>query len=162
MSILTNNSIRSLLNITDKNISFNENSYLMKKVKYVDTHVFNATLTYIPKACPKCGCLKNGHNIIKNGFKSSSIRLARISNIPAVLNLRKQRYICKDCENRFEALRSMAKADAPIACEKCKGDNTNRAVSVAFAHSAGRVIAGGRGGGGCGSCAGGSCGTCSH
>jgi transposase len=103
MSILTNNSIRSLLNITDKNISFNENSYLMKKVKYVDTHVFNATLTYVPKACPKCGCLKNGHNIIKNGFKSSSIRLARISNIPAVLNLRKQRYICKDCESTFIA-----------------------------------------------------------
>lgn len=71
-------------------------------------------------------------------------------------------YICRDCETRFEALRSMSKADASIACENCEGENTSRAVSAAFAHSGGRVVAGGSSQSGCGGCAGGSCGSCGH
>ncbi|HBX68366.1 MAG TPA: zinc ribbon domain-containing protein [Chloroflexi bacterium] len=72
-------------------------------------------------------------------------------------------YLCSDCDTRFEALRSMSKADAPIACQKCDGENTIRKVSAAFAHSGGRVVAGSASSsGGCGNCAGGSCGSCGH
>jgi len=68
-------------------------------------------------------------------------------------------YYCKDCKTKFEALRPMSKADAPIACKKCEGKHTSRAISRFAAHSGGKAIAG-AGGGGCASCGGGSCSTC--
>lgn len=68
-------------------------------------------------------------------------------------------YYCRDCKTKFEALRPMSKADAPIACIKCEGKHTRRAVSVFAAHSGGKAISG-AGGGGCASCGGGSCSTC--
>ena len=51
-------------------------------------------------------------------------------------------YVCTDCNTRFEALRSMSKADATISCENCAGEKTSRVVSAAFAHSSGSVVAG--------------------
>lgn len=69
-------------------------------------------------------------------------------------------YICLDCGERFDALRSMAAADAPIACQGCSSQHTSRTISVFAAHSGGRVVAGG--GSSCGSCAGGACSSCSH
>jgi len=70
-------------------------------------------------------------------------------------------YQCLDCGKKFDALRAMSQADAPIACEKCESMNTARKISAAYAHSGGRVVAGG-GGSSCGGCSGGSCSTCSH
>ena len=68
-------------------------------------------------------------------------------------------YVCQECEKRFDALRSMSEADKAIACVKCGSDRTSRAISVFFAQSGGKVVAGNNGG--CGSCAGGSCSSCS-
>lgn len=68
-------------------------------------------------------------------------------------------YVCLDCGNRFDALRTMAQADAPIGCRACEGDHTSRTISVFAAVSAGRVVAGSDGGG-CSACGGGSCSTC--
>lgn len=68
-------------------------------------------------------------------------------------------YECQECGRRFDALRSMSQADAPIACQGCESQNTSRALSVFFASSGGKIIAGGNGG--CGSCSGGSCSSCS-
>lgn len=67
-------------------------------------------------------------------------------------------YVCKDCGHHFDALRSMKDADQPIACRSCRGEHTNRALSVFFATSEGRAVAGG--GGGCAGCGGGSCAGC--
>ena len=75
-------------------------------------------------------------------------------------------YCCEDCGIKFEALRPMSKADAPIACEHCHGKHTTRQVSLFAAHSktAGggqsQAIAGAGGGGGCAGCSGRSCSTC--
>ena len=71
-------------------------------------------------------------------------------------------YQCKDCEQCFEALRTMSQADTPIECEKCESMNTARKVSAAFGHSGGRVVAGGASSSGCGGCSGGSCSSCGH
>jgi putative FmdB family regulatory protein len=68
-------------------------------------------------------------------------------------------YVCLDCGDRFDALRSMAEADAPIRCRTCEGDHTSRTISVFAAVSGGRVVAGSNGGG-CSSCGGGSCSSC--
>ena len=69
-------------------------------------------------------------------------------------------YICQECQVRFEKIRCMADADAPLECERCHSSQTRRAVSAAFAHSGGRVIAGG--GSSCQGCSGGSCSSCGH
>ena len=68
-------------------------------------------------------------------------------------------YYCEDCQKKFEALRSMSKADDPIECEYCEGLHTTRKLSLFAAHSGGKAIAG-AGGAACGTCAGGSCATC--
>jgi putative FmdB family regulatory protein len=68
-------------------------------------------------------------------------------------------YYCRDCKIKFEALRPMSKADAPIACKQCEGKHTRRVLSRFAAHSGGKAVAG-TGGGGCASCGGGSCSTC--
>ena len=70
-------------------------------------------------------------------------------------------YICEDCGKQFESLRSMKDADEPIPCVQCKGDHTNRQVSVFYAQSGGRVVAGNNGGG-CAGCSGGTCATCGN
>lgn len=69
-------------------------------------------------------------------------------------------YHCKDCHKKFEALRPMSKADAPIECAHCHSKRTSRQLSRFAAHSGGKIISGGGGGGGCASCGGGSCSTC--
>lgn len=102
---IDNNHIRSILNIKDENITFSENFYSKKKINYVETHIYRATLTYHPTGCPKCGVVNNNNNnnIIKWGFKSSKIKLQKICDLPTLLLLRKQRFYCKECESSFIA-----------------------------------------------------------
>ncbi|HEX7976003.1 MAG TPA: zinc ribbon domain-containing protein [Anaerolineales bacterium] len=71
-------------------------------------------------------------------------------------------YICKDCGDRFEALRSMRDADAPIPCRQCAGKNTMRKLAVVFAAQIGGQSVAGSSNGGCAGCAGGSCGSCGN
>lgn len=70
-------------------------------------------------------------------------------------------YVCKDCGEHFEVVRLIKDADSTIACKKCSGTHTSRAISVFYAQSSGRVVAGGNGGG-CAGCTGGSCSSCGH
>ena len=74
-------------------------------------------------------------------------------------------YICQDCGERFDALRSMREADAPIACGHCQSVHTTRQLSVFFAQSGGRnasasAVSTSSSGCGCGGCSGGSCASC--
>ncbi len=70
-------------------------------------------------------------------------------------------YVCLDCGSRFDALRPMRAADAPLACDACESEHTSRTLSVFYAQSSRRAVAGTSGSCGCGSCSGGSCATCS-
>lgn len=67
-------------------------------------------------------------------------------------------YVCQDCKYKFESMRAMKDADAPIACEQCHSVKTSRAISLFSAQSGGRVIAGNSGG--CAGCSSGSCSSC--
>lgn len=69
-------------------------------------------------------------------------------------------YICLDCKTRFDALRPIKDADAPIPCQSCQGEHTSRALSVFFAHSDGRAVA--QSGPSCSACSGHACSTCAH
>lgn len=69
-------------------------------------------------------------------------------------------YLCQDCRTRFEVLRPMKDADAPIECQRCGGVHTRRCLALFNASSSGRVLAGS--GGGCSGCSGGSCSSCGN
>jgi putative FmdB family regulatory protein len=67
-------------------------------------------------------------------------------------------YFCADCHTKFNALRPMSQADAPIACDQCEGEHTARVLSVFIAVSGGKALDSMAGG----ACAcGGHCG-CGH
>ena len=68
-------------------------------------------------------------------------------------------YYCSNCRTKFEALRPMSQADAPIECEHCDSKRTARVLAVAFfALSNGKPMEDASGGG----CAcGGAC-SCGH
>lgn len=70
-------------------------------------------------------------------------------------------YVCLDCGNRFDALRPMKDADSVIHCESCQSEHTSRMLSVFFAQSGGKAIAGSNAGS-CAGCSGGTCATCGH
>ena len=69
-------------------------------------------------------------------------------------------YECKDCGKRFEMMRSMKDADAPVGCLVCQSEHTARMLSLFLASSGGRVVAGGQSS--CAGCSGGSCAGCGH
>ena len=71
-------------------------------------------------------------------------------------------YICQECGARFDALRAIKDADLPIHCKVCQSPMTTRQLSVFFAQSGGKVVAGTSGGASCGGCAGGDCSHCGH
>ena len=103
-----NDYIRNLLNIKDKNIYFNENLIQEKVIKGRNTKIIFAILTYIPNYCPLCGVVNESHNdIIKWGFKSCKIKIPKVSNCNTLLNLYKQRFYCKHCNNTFIAETSL-------------------------------------------------------
>ncbi|MDX1682227.1 MAG: zinc ribbon domain-containing protein [Phycisphaeraceae bacterium] len=59
-------------------------------------------------------------------------------------------YRCDHCQHLTEALRSMAAADDPLACEKCGRKETRRALSVFAAGKSNDMSAPAPGG--CGRC----------
>ncbi len=72
-------------------------------------------------------------------------------------------YVCLDCNKKFESVRPMSQADAPLACQSCGGEHVKRKVAVFYAMSGGHSVS--RTSGGCGcdsSCSGGHCSNCSH
>ena len=66
-------------------------------------------------------------------------------------------YYCSACHTKFDILRPMSQADAPIKCEHCESKKTARVLSVVFAHSGGSLAESAGGGCACG----GACG-CGH
>lgn len=105
----TDNDIRDLLDIQDKNILFNKNAvttvtYHQRKIKKVNT-----TLTYTPKCCEKYGIINTQFTVVKNGTKPSMVLLPRTSHFDTYLNLKKQRFYCKACQETFTAKTSIIK-----------------------------------------------------
>jgi putative FmdB family regulatory protein len=68
-------------------------------------------------------------------------------------------YVCKECGTRFEQIRSFKDADEVIPCKSCHSDQTQRALSVFFAQSGSKIVAG-NSNSGCAGCSSGSCSSC--
>jgi putative FmdB family regulatory protein len=74
-------------------------------------------------------------------------------------------YHCADCGAKFDKMRPMSQATAPLDCLRCGSSATSRALSLFAAVSKGnsgetRAVSGT--GHGCASCGATSCATCSH
>ena len=70
-------------------------------------------------------------------------------------------YICKECDQKFEAMRSFSQADEPIKCSKCGSMDTHRTVSRCWSVGDGGVtLSATASGGGCAGCSGGNCAHC--
>lgn len=89
--------ITNLLNIKDKNLNFSNGIY-HKVIKGVTYTILTAKLEYSEQVCPNCG---SNHNLIKYGFKSSIVRCSRVGEHPVLIDLKKQKMYCKDCNKYF-------------------------------------------------------------
>ena len=94
------NYITNLLGLKDNNIIFNDNIET-EEIRGITYKVIFGKLTYKADSCPCCNA--SGDSIIKHGTKSSKIRLLPINGLPAILNLKKQRFLCKECNHTFTA-----------------------------------------------------------
>lgn len=103
--------IRKSFSIKDPNIFFNPDQYVLpdKTIQQVTYKRFQATLTYTPEACEKCGVVNEDHTVIKHGTKTSTLKLGNVVFQPALLVLRKQRFLCKACGQTFTASTSLVK-----------------------------------------------------
>jgi putative FmdB family regulatory protein len=68
-------------------------------------------------------------------------------------------YNCLDCGARFDALRAIKDADAPILCNQCESKHTKR--DFGFLCPERRACSCWHGGG-CAGCESGSCSSCNH
>lgn len=67
-------------------------------------------------------------------------------------------YYCSDCRGKFEMLRPMGEADKPIECSNCSSPLTSRTITLFFAQSGGKLVAGGSQV--CSSCSSHACAAC--
>lgn len=112
----TNKFTFNLLKLKDHNITINEELGQQQITKKGITYnsIF-ATLTYTPCCCGHCGCINNGNNIIKYGFKRCQLRYTKVAEYPFIIQLRKQRYLCKECGRTFSAETSEVKKHHQIS-----------------------------------------------
>lgn len=103
---ITNN-IKYLLDIQDENICFEENAVELKEYKGKTAKFITGKLTYTPTHCEHCGVKNENYIIYKNGTKTSRITLPITGVYPTYLNLKKQRFFCKACNQSFIAKSSI-------------------------------------------------------
>ncbi len=82
------NCIINLLNLKDENIKFDDNFYSEGTINDVKSKFFHGTLTYKPDFCYNCGHILD-KNIIKHGFKTSTIKIPKVSGFDTYLKLKK-------------------------------------------------------------------------
>ena len=83
--------ITNLLNIKDENLNFSDGIY-HKVIKGVTHTILTAKLEYSDQVCPHCG---SNHNLIKYGFKSSTVRCSRAGDYLVLIDLKKESIILR-------------------------------------------------------------------
>lgn len=101
MSFNITNCISKSLSLTDANITFTGEIH-EESVKNLKTLVYEAILTYEATNCPVCGNV-NSSRIIKHGSKKTMVRLLPVNGQPSAIRLKKQRFLCKECNSTFIA-----------------------------------------------------------
>ena len=108
-----NNYILKLLSLEDENIEIFENIDKIKK-KGINYNLLHGRLSYLPAVCTCCGNT-DVSKIIKHGTKSSDIKLLPFNGEPTFLRLKKQRFLCKECNSTFSAETDIVKRNCFIS-----------------------------------------------
>ena len=98
-----NNSILKLPNMKDSNLIFDENFFEEINIKNKRCLIIKGYLKNEFEYCPRCGCI-NDRTIIKYGLKTCLIKIPKISELDSYLELKKQKYLCKNCNKRMTAV----------------------------------------------------------
>lgn len=116
------NCIRLTLNIKDQNIKFEESHVKLEVINNIETLVYLGILSPpAPNHCKLCGVVNINNSLIKHGSKISNVKIPHVSYQRAILRLKKQRYLCKNCNKTFSAETCLVKPNHTIS------NNTNRA-----------------------------------
>lgn len=110
-----NDCIRISLGLKDHNINFEKKFCEEKKIKGLNSVVYFVTLTYRPTHCRCCGIVNEGFAVVKNGFLTSHIKWLNASHQPTYIRLKKQRFLCRECQATFVATSPEIEADCFIA-----------------------------------------------
>lgn len=102
MSSSTNDCIKFMLDIKDKNIFFKDQYY--KFIQGKKFKIFEAVL--VQPACPFCGSI----DLLHNGRYKTDIRyITANASFPVIIRLFKQRVLCRDCNHRSMAQTNLVK-----------------------------------------------------
>src|SRR3712207_1100864 len=112
--MFSSNSISEILGIRDKNLKFT-GKISNKIINGVKFNILHSTLTYTPDVCPHCGSVNENYSIVKNGSQKVKILINRINNVPTILEVKKQRFCCKDCGRTFIAETSLTDKGCSIS-----------------------------------------------
>ena len=82
-----NNCILTLLDLKDKNITFSENWMKDVQINGIRSKVISGILSFQPTHCYNCGHLFDSQ-IIKHGFKTSRIKMMKLSGFDTYLDLK--------------------------------------------------------------------------
>ncbi|TXZ93940.1 ISL3 family transposase [Vibrio cholerae] len=96
------NDISEIIGIEVENLKITQKLglYVHKNVRCL---LYKGILTYIPMGCECCGIKNDNHLIIKHGFRETKVYMGLILERPAYLQLKKQRFYCKECGQTFTA-----------------------------------------------------------
>lgn len=107
---------KKLLGLTDKNIIFPTEWLSEKKEGGITTYVIHGRLDYTPTCCTKCG-IKNEGQVIKYGTHQTTIQLLPIHSHKTVFNLKKTRFLCKECGSTFSSETSLVDRNCSISVD---------------------------------------------
>ena len=95
-----NNILEARLQIKDKKIIW-DNKVQEKIFKSENLYFIQLLIRINQIFCTICRCVNQNNNIVKNGTKTSRITLCSVSGLAVYLNLRKQRFLCRECDSSF-------------------------------------------------------------
>lgn len=99
--------IKDTLDILDLNITFEENCLTKEKYKGQICFIYHGKLKYRPKECLHCDC-SDSSKLICWGTTTVRLLVNEVSEYRTYLELKKQRFKCKNCNRTFVADTSIA------------------------------------------------------
>lgn len=109
-------STRILTGLTDENLFFDTNWLEERQENDLPILVIKGQLSYTPSACTKCG-VKNDGQIIKNGTHQTKTQLVPFRGKKTLLELKRSRFLCKDCGATFNAQTALVREKCHISTE---------------------------------------------
>lgn len=129
---MSNSIITKILGKLDKNIKIDENFLENRIIRGTEYNVLKGVLTYEVDYCPICGCKNEKHSIVKNGSQMVKAFLGTLFDLPAVMMIKKQRFLCKHCNHTFMAKTSITKERCVISNKVKKEINLELSENISM------------------------------